>query len=91
MTPETFKPTREILFIERDIEDDRFGDSVFIRPENYRAEMGLARVIAVGPEVTDIHVGDKVYLGKLAGLKVTELKGSYFLVNQQEVLAVVGS
>lgn len=84
------QPVREIIFIKRAIEDDKFGDSPIIRPETMRAEMGLAEVLAVGPAVDTITVGDLVYLGKLAGLKMTELGDGYFLVHQNEVLAIVG-
>lgn len=89
--PEDVEPVREILFIERDVEDDKFGDSVIVRPETVRAEMGLATVRAIGPKVQTIVPGDKVYIGKLAGLKLTELNGPYFLVHQNEVLAVIKS
>ncbi len=89
-TPEQVKPVREILFIQRAVEDDKFGNSPIIRPETMRAEMGMAYVIAVGPEVKSIEAGDRVYLGKLAGLKMTELGDGYFLVHQNEVLSVIG-
>jgi co-chaperonin GroES (HSP10) len=90
MTPEQIQPTREILFIERRMEDDKFENSAIIRPGTFQNEMSIAKVLAVGPDVTGIVVGDSIYVGKLAGLKVVELKGPYFLVNQNEVLAVVG-
>lgn len=88
-TPEQVEPVREILFIQRAIEDDRFGDSPIVRPETMRAEMGLAKVLAVGVDVKTIVAGDNIYLGKLAGLKLTELGDGYFLVHQNEVLAVI--
>lgn len=87
--PDQVQPTREIVFIERAVEDDRFGDSPIIRPDTIRAEMGLALVRAIGPDVKNIKVGDQVYLGKLSGLKITELGGPFFLVNQAEILAVI--
>ncbi len=90
MTPESVTPVRDILYIERDIADDKFGDSPIIRPETFKAEMGVATVLGVGPDIADkYNVGDRVYLGKLSGLKITELGGPYFLVNHQEVLAKV--
>lgn len=90
ITPEAVKPCRDILFIERDIEDDQFGDSPIVRPENFRAQMGIATVLGVGEDIQDKFApGDKIYLGKLSGLKVVELNGPYFLVNQLEVLAKV--
>jgi co-chaperonin GroES (HSP10) len=86
---EQVEPVREILFIQRAVEDDKFGNSPIIRPETMRAEMGLATVLSVGPEVKTIVPGDRIYLGKLAGLKMTELGDGYFLVHQNEVLAII--
>jgi co-chaperonin GroES (HSP10) len=90
-TPQQVYPTREMVFLQRATEDDFFGDSPIVRPETHRAQMGLATVLAVGPEVKTIQPGDRVYLGKLAGVKMTELgeDGSYFLVHQAEISAVV--
>jgi hypothetical protein len=52
--------------------------------------MSVAEVVDVGPDIRDKYtVGDKVYVGKLSGLKMVELGDSYFLVNHQEVLAKV--
>lgn len=90
-TVEAVQPTREILFIERAIDDDTFGDSNIVRPDSARQEMGLATVLAVGPEVNFIVPGNQVYLGKMSGLKLTELNGSYFLVHQNEIMAIVGN
>lgn len=89
MTPDQIQPTREILFIERRIEDDKFAGSNLVKPDAQRGEMGIAKVLAVGPKVENIIPGDSIYLGKLAGLKVVELNGPYFLVHSNEVLAVV--
>jgi co-chaperonin GroES (HSP10) len=88
--PSDVQPTREVVFLERAIEDDTFGDSRIVRPDTHKAEMGFATVLAVGPDVKTIQPGDRVYLGKLAGLKLTELNGPYFLVHQNEISAIIG-
>ena len=90
MTPEQIVAVREILFIKRQIEDDVYGDSPIIRPESMKQTMSIAEVVSVGEDIVDKYtVGDRVYVGKLAGLKVTELGDGYFLVNHNEVLAKV--
>lgn len=91
MTPNQIEAVRDILFIKRQMEDDVYGDSPIIRPESMKQAMSIAEVLAVGPDVKDKYaVGDLVYIGKLAGLKMTELTGgSYFLVNHNEILAKV--
>ena len=90
MTPNQIEATREILFIKRNVEDDVYGDSNIIRPETMKQAMSTAEVLSVGPDIADKYApGDKVYVGKLAGLKVTELGDGYFLVNHNEVLAKV--
>jgi co-chaperonin GroES (HSP10) len=91
MTPNQIEAVRDILFIKRQMEDDVYGDSAIIRPETMKQAMSIAEVLSVGPDVADKYeVGDKVYIGKLAGLKITELsEGSYFLVNHNEILAKV--
>lgn len=90
MTPDQIQPVREILFIRRSEEDDKFDNSPIIRPDAFRAEMSVAEVLGVGDEIADqFEVGDRVYLGKLAGLKVVELNGPYFLVHKSEIMAKV--
>jgi co-chaperonin GroES (HSP10) len=90
MKPTDLHPTREIILIERAVEDDFFEGTNLIRAQNQKAEMGVATVLAVGPEVLDKYeVGDKVYIGKLMGLKVMELNGPYFLVHHTEIMAKV--
>ncbi|MHC4714703.1 MAG: co-chaperone GroES [Planctomycetota bacterium] len=90
MTPESIQPVREIVFIKRQEEDDKFANSPIVRPDSFRAEMCVAEVLGVGDEIEDkFAVGDKVYLGKLAGLKVVELNGPYFLVHYSEIMAKV--
>jgi co-chaperonin GroES (HSP10) len=90
MTPNQIEAVRDILFIRREIEDDKFGDSPIIRPETFKMEMSVAEVISVGPDIADRYApGDLIYVGKLAGLKMTELGTGYFLVNHNEVLAKV--
>ncbi|HUW31110.1 MAG TPA: hypothetical protein VM223_05810 [Planctomycetota bacterium] len=90
MTPDQIVATREILFIKRRLEDDVFGDSNIIRPETMKQSMSTATVLSVGPDIADKYeVGEQVYVGKLAGLKVTELGDGYFLVNHNEVMAKI--
>jgi len=90
MKPNQIQATRDILFIQRRIEDDVFEGSNIIRPDTHKMEMSVATVLSVGPDIKDNYaVGDQVYVGKLAGLKLTELGDGYFLVNHQEVLAKV--
>lgn len=90
MTPENIQPVREMLFIERDMEDDHFGDSPIIRPTSIQGEMCVATVLGVGQDVTgDYQPGDKIYLGALAGTKIVELNGPFFLIHEKEVLAKV--
>jgi co-chaperonin GroES (HSP10) len=90
MTPDQIEATREILFIKRQLEDDVYGDSNIIRPDSMKQSMSVAEVLSVGPDIADKYtVGDRVYVGQLAGLKVTELGDGYFLVNHNEIMAKV--
>jgi co-chaperonin GroES (HSP10) len=90
MTPDNIKPVREIVFIKRQEEDDKFSNSPIVRPDSFRAEMCIAEVLGAGEEISDTYApGDRVYLGKLAGLKVVELNGPYFLVHVSEIMAKV--
>jgi co-chaperonin GroES (HSP10) len=90
MKPNQIEAVRDILFIKRAIQDDVFEGSAIIRPETHKMEMSVAEVLSVGPDIAEKYaVGDQVYVGKLAGLKLTELGDGYFLVNHNEVLAKV--
>ena len=90
MKPSDLKPTREILLIQRSIEDDYFEGTNLVRAQQNKGEMGIATVLAVGPDVADKYdVGDMVYIGKLQGMKVMELNGPYFLVHHTEIMAKV--
>ena len=90
LTAEMIKPAREILFIQREVEDDYFGEnSVLVRPPSTKKQMGIAKVLAVGPDVKGFEAGDSIYLGVLCGLKLTEIGDGYFLVNVNEVQAKI--
>ena len=60
-----------------------------IVPERHRARPQEAEVIAIGDQVTDIRVGMRVLVGKFAGTEVKMEGGTYTLVWQDDVMAVL--
>jgi len=67
-------------------------------PEMARERPQIAKVLAVGPGERrpdgttipgDIHVGDRIVLGKYAGMSITLEGQSFMILNAEEVLGVL--
>jgi len=55
-----YKPLRDVVAVER---DKPKAQSIIIEiPDNVRKLAWTGKVVAVGPEVTEVEVGDRVYL-----------------------------
>lgn len=59
-------------------------------PENYQ-RTGNGRVEAVGPEVTEVKVGDEVVLPNQTGLLVKIDDVDYGLFREKEIMAIVNA
>jgi co-chaperonin GroES (HSP10) len=73
----TLQLLHDNILILEDKEEDKFGiksDSLSVRAEVY----------GVGPDVTDIEVGNIIYLSKYSGLPYKE----YRIVQEHEILGV---
>lgn len=63
-------------------------DSGIFIPENAREKHRRGTAIAVGPEVKEVCVGDKVMYGKLGGNEMKSKGKAYLLMNEDMIFAV---
>lgn len=82
------KPTGKRVLLQRLAPEAPKSSSIII-PDTAIAPSQQFRVIAIGPKVEDIAVGETVLMGRYAGAEV-EIQGRTFLiVEMEEILAIV--
>jgi chaperonin GroES len=82
----TARPLQDRIHVERLKPDEKSaGGIIFAAPDR----PDFAKVIAIGPKVTDVAVGDTVILGKFAGSTVKFEGEPMLLVKEDEIFAVV--
>lgn len=77
----TIKPLRNLVFLQPVQKEEKDG-SVII-PEEFRYHK-KAVVIAVGPKVTDLKIGDVVFLGEATGGSVEVFRGEKFIIMRED-------
>jgi chaperonin GroES len=63
--------------------------SGFLLPESSAEKPAAANVIAVGPAVKNVAVGDKVIYKSYTGTDVTIGKENYSIIKEEDILATV--
>ena len=64
---ENAHPIRDRVIVQRDAPESTYGDSKIVIPDKYRKKVSRCRVIATGPEVSEIEPGDAVFVHTWAG------------------------
>ena len=77
----TLRPMRDLVFLQPLKKEEKDGSIVV--PEEFRYHK-KAVVIAVGPKVTDLGIGDVVFLGEATGGSVEFIRGEKFIVMKEE-------
>jgi chaperonin GroES len=68
--------------------EEKYVGSIYI-PETAKEKPMGAKVVAIGPEVTTIAIGDFVLVGRYAGADCSFRKVDYTIIRASEVLGIV--
>ena len=82
------KPLADRVVAVREEAQTKTASGIFL-PDNAKEKPVVAKVVAVGPKVTDLKVGDKIVYKEYS---TTELKVDgveYLIVKEEDVLATV--
>lgn len=58
-------------------------------PESSQEKSSIAKVVAVGPSVSGVKVGDKIIYKEYSTTEVTVDKTAYLIVREEDILATV--
>jgi len=88
------RPRAKQILVRPDGEDSRESKHGILTPTNVEQEQkAIGEVIAVGPEIKDIKVGDRVVYGAYAGEKVKLRESTkevdYVLLFDEDILAFI--
>lgn len=64
-----FKPLGERVLVERLEEDTKTASGIII-PDNAKEKPLEGKILAIGSEVKDVKVGDRVVFGKYSGTEI---------------------
>ena len=93
------KPLHEKVLVEREAAEARSAGGIVI-PDSAKEKPLRGTVIAVGPgrvlpngelKALDVKKGDKILFGGYAGSEVKHDGKDYLIVNESEILAVLGT
>ena len=83
-----FKPLGERVLVERLEEDIKTASGIII-PDNAKEKPLEGIVKAIGSEVKDVKVNDKVVFGKYSGTEVKLDGKEYLILKLEDVLGVI--
>ena len=69
-------------------EEEKYVGAIFV-PETAKEKPMGAQVVAIGPDVKHIKVGDFVLVGRYAGAECTFREVKYTIIRETEVLGIV--
>ena len=85
-----FTPLFDRVLIAREEEMETFGDEgILVVPESYREKPMQGTVIAIGFEVENVQVGDKVLARKFAGFDIKLGDVDYLIIVERDILGVL--
>lgn len=79
-----YQPIRDVVAVERDKAATKKG--VIIIPEIHRPGVWTGKVVAIGPEVTEVEIGDKVYLPEHYGVSTWIDDKQILFYREEEIL-----
>lgn len=84
-----FKPLKDIVLI-NPIETNTYTSSLIELPDNIAKTAKSAQVLAVGPKVRDVKIGDTILLPDYGAVEVTLDGQKYKLVHEEDIQAILG-
>ncbi len=86
--PMNFKPLGERVLVERLEEDTKTASGIII-PDNAKEKPLMGVIKAIGSEVKEVKVDDKVVFGKYSGTEVKLDGTEYLILKLEDVLGVI--
>ena len=83
-----FKPLGERILVERLEEDTKTASGIII-PDNAKEKPLTGEVKAIGSEVKEVSVNDKIVFGKYSGTEVKLDGKEYLILKLEDVLGVL--
>jgi len=85
-----FKPLKDRVFVSYTNELEKTAGGLYI-PDTAKEKPQTGKVEAVGEEVKQIKVGDKVLFDKYSGSKINIDNNEYLIVKEEDVLGILAS
>ena len=82
------KPTQDNVFV-TEVEEEKVTATGIILTGSAETGVKPALVLAVGPEVSEVEAGNKVYLRWGEGLPVTHQGTKGVIISQKNIVAVI--
>ncbi len=86
--PAKLQPLEDYLVAQGDAVSERTASGLYL-PNNAQEKPATATVLAVGPSVTNVKVGDRIIYKSFTATEVKLEKTDYILVKEDDVLATV--
>ncbi len=85
-----FKPLKDRVFVSYTNELEKTAGGLYI-PDTAKEKPQTGKVEAVGEEVKQIKVGDKILFDKYSGSKINIDNNEYLIVKEEDVLGILAS
>ena len=82
------KPLKDRLFVKYLEEDEKTPGGLYI-PDTAKEKPQRGEVQAIGSEVKDIKVGDKILFDKYSGSKINIDDVEYLIIKEEDVLGII--
>ena len=89
MAKPTITPLANLVLAQADEAQTKTASGIYL-PDNAQEKPKTATVKAVGPQVVQVKVGDKIIYESFSGTEVKHDNVDYILVAEDKVLATVG-
>ena len=82
------KPLADRVVAVREEAQTKTASGIFL-PDNAKEKPVLAQIVAVGPKVADLKVGDKIIYKEYSTTELTIDNVDYLIVKEEDVLATL--
>lgn len=83
-----FRPLHALVYLKMDAVDDTTKAGIFL-PNESTYKLTRGRVVAIGPEVDLVSIGDHVATSQYAGTELNTDDGEFLLVKQDDIIVVL--
>lgn len=80
-------PLRNLIVIKPVTEDEKTDTGIIIPNASDKKAPDQGRVVARGPEATEVKVNDKVFFSKYAAIEIKDGDKELLMVTQNDILA----